>query len=122
MVFSPDSQRIAYKAVRPRWLAGWVFGESGCLLSGLNWLGFFYIVWAEWPLWAGVVWLATFFELEEWLSQGGKLRPVLDGLEGKEYDAGLGDSKLVFDGPSSLQTLVRRGAEIFRVELEVNGT
>jgi hypothetical protein len=44
---------------------------------------------------------------------------VVDGVEGKDYDALLPGSLLLFDSPTTLHTLAVSGTEILRVEIEV---
>jgi hypothetical protein len=51
--------------------------------------------------------------------RSGKQFVVVDGQEGKEYDGFLSGSKLVFDSPSSLNTLALWNNEISLVEIEI---
>ena len=52
-----------------------------------------------------------------WARRGSKWLMVVDGVEGKEYDGFVGGPG--FDGPTSFHTLMRRGDEILRVEVEI---
>ena len=51
--------------------------------------------------------------------RGGKLVVVVDGIESKEYDDIISDGSLVLDGLRTIHTLVSRGHEMLRLEIEI---
>jgi hypothetical protein len=104
VVFSPDSQRVAYMARRGDKVLVVMDGVEGKEYDAIG----VYPVFS--PDSKRVAYEAK---------RGGKQLVAVDGVEGKEYDRFLEGSRLVFDSPSQLHTLARRGNEILRVEIEI---
>ena len=146
-VFSPDSTRLAYLVQRSGKAFVVVDGVEGNeyrgfreALSSLSWTGgmdleeFRYVKEhyglrsaplrdfqqdLEYPRRRSVAFSPDSRRVAYVAARGDKRLIVVDGAEGKEYDDFLLGSTLIFDSPTAVHGLARRGDDLFRVDVNV---
>jgi Tol biopolymer transport system component len=146
-VFSPDSTRLAYLVQRSAKAFVVVDGVEGNeyrgfreALSVLSWTGgidleeFRYMKKhyglrsaplrnfqqdLEYPRRRSVAFSPDSRRVAYVAARGDKRFIVVDGAEGKEYDDFLLGSTLIFDSPTAVHALARRGDDLFRVDVNV---
>jgi WD40 repeat protein len=142
LTYSPDGSRLAYRAVRDKKMMVVIDGEEGLRYDSVDWLTFspdgkrfayiaklrdrrFLVVDGVAQEREGVT--APAFSPDSkrlacFASSGGKIAVVVDGVATKQYEGAFYGTRLLWDSPDRLHTLLRAGEDREAIIVEVQIT